>query len=167
MTGRIHGYAWRDEETKRGAGKVTRPMVDIRLTGVDTTTTKALIDTGSPRTIFPRGIGDLLCLPFPDLTSDASDKIKLMGRDWYVETHEVHLHLPPFDEAELAWTARVDFVLDEGLDFGILGYEGFLNRWAVSFNGYHAFFIVEPLEDFNRRQPRYVLEGLGLNPDTM
>lgn len=164
MSRRIHGYPWRDEETKRGTGKVSRPMVDIKLTGIDTTTTKALVDTGSPRTIFPRGIGDLLCLEFPDLSSDASGRITLMGRDWDVATHEVQLHLPPFDEEELGWAAQVDFVMQEGLDFGILGYEGFLNRWGVSINGYNGYFIVEPLEDFNRRQPPDLLEELGLDP---
>jgi hypothetical protein len=53
----------------------------------------------------------------------------------------------------MAWAAEVDFVLDEGLRFGLLGYEGFLNRWAVSFDGYHAFFVVEPVETFADRIP--------------
>jgi hypothetical protein len=44
-------------------------------------------------------------------------------------------------------------VLEEGLPFALLGYEGFLNRWAVSFNAYLGYFVVEPAEDFDRRIP--------------
>lgn len=165
MVQRIHAYAWREEERKRGFGRVLRPMVDIQVScASEQVTTKALIDTGSPRTIFPRGIGDLLCLPMPDLHADADDMITLMGRNWSVARRDVTLHLPPFDEAELAWGAEVDIVMDDGLDFAILGYEGFLNRWGVSFNGYNAYFVVEPLEDFNARQPSEILASLGLDP---
>lgn len=73
-------------------------------------------------------------------------------------TEAVTLLLPPFDD--LAWDAEVDFVFEEGLPFALLGYEGFLNRWAVSFNGYHGYLIVEPAEEFDERQPPDVLEEL-------
>lgn len=51
--------------------------------------------------------------------------------------------------------------MDEGLPFGLLGYEGFLNRWAVSFNGYRGYFVVEPIEDFDSRQPQEVFDTLA------
>ncbi len=51
-------------------------------------------------------------------------------------------------------------MLEEGLPFALLGYEGFLNRWAVSFNGYQGYFIVEPIGDFDARQPAEVFEQL-------
>lgn len=81
-----------------------------------------------------------------------------MGRQWPAMTEAVTLLLPPFDD--LAWDAEVDFVFEEGLPFALLGYEGFLSRWAVSFNGYHGYLIVEPAEEFDERQPPDVLEEL-------
>jgi hypothetical protein len=74
-----------------------------------------------------------------------------MGHDWPAVTETVELLLRPFTDDR--WTADVDFALDEGLPFALLGYEGFLNRWAVSFNGYVGYFIVEPIEAFEQRQP--------------
>ncbi len=81
-----------------------------------------------------------------------------MGRDWPAVSATVNLLLRPFDD--LGWEAEVDFVLDDDLPFALLGYEGFLNRWAVSFNGYLGYVIVEPADDFHSRQPPDVLSEL-------
>ncbi len=43
--------------------------------------------------------------------------------------------------------------MDDGLPFALLGYEGFLNRWAVSFNAYEGFTVVETIESFAERIP--------------
>ena len=80
-----------------------------------------------------------------------------MGRTWPAQTALVTMHLQPFVDA---WEAEVDFVHDEGLPFGLLGYEGFLNRWAVSFNGYHGYFVVAPVDLFHDRQPSDLLDRL-------
>lgn len=120
--------------------------------------TKALIDTGSPRTIFPRGIGDLLGFEFPTFGADAPTKIKLLGHEWPAITEVVQLVLRPFQDD--AWDAEVDFVLEEGLPFGVLGYEGFLNRWAVSFVGAFGYFVVEPADDFDARVPNELFDRL-------
>ena len=132
-------------------------MVDVQLSTstYDRTTTKALIDTGAPRTVFPRGIGEIVGIDFPD---DGEVNIDLMGRRWPAITRQVDLLLRPFDD--LGWSAAVDFVLDEGLPFGLLGYEGFLNRWAVSFNAYLGYFVIETYEDFDARIPVDDLEEL-------
>jgi hypothetical protein len=117
---------------------------------VGSTGAKALIDTGSPRTVFPRGIGDLLAVEFPTLAFECPKKIQLMGREWRAVTETVQLMLRPFEDFD--WDAEVDFVFDEGLQFGLLGWEGFLNRWSVSLNGYLGYVIIEPAEDFHDRQ---------------
>lgn len=133
--------------------------MDVQLSLADlVTTTKALIDTGAPRSVFPRGIGDLLGLEFPTLRSDATTKVRLMGHEWPAITTTVNLLLSPF--ADQSWEAEVDVVVDEGLPFALLGYEGFLNRWAVSFNGYLGYFVVEPAEDFDARQPHEMFSEL-------
>jgi hypothetical protein len=128
--------------------------VELRSSGLRTTT-KALIDTGAPRCVFPRGIGDLLAVEFPEF--GGQKKIKLMGHDWPAVTETVELVLRPFDDP---WEAEVDFVVEDELPFALLGYEGFLNRWAVSFNGYLGYFIVEPIQDFDERQPPEVFDTL-------
>ena len=111
--------------------------------------------------MFPRGIGDLVGIEFPDYGSSCPKKIKLMGRDWPAVTDSVELVLQPFTEDR--WTAEVDFVHEEGLPFALLGYEGFLNRWAVSFNGYAGYFVVEPIDAFDARQPPEVFDILEDN----
>lgn len=128
-----------------------RPTVDVKLTYTSFgMATKALIDTGSPRIVIPRGVGDALGITFPRSTDPDLRHHYLMGRRWPALTVLV-TPLPPFND--LAWEAEVDFVLEDGLPFGLLGFEGFLNRWAVSFNGYHSYFVVEPVESFEQRIP--------------
>ncbi|MDQ6783012.1 MAG: hypothetical protein M3063_06150 [Actinomycetota bacterium] len=83
---------------------------------------KALIDTGSPRTIFPRGVGDLLSVDFPQYSFEGTKNIRLLGHDWPAISETVTLSLEPFG-ADLAWEAEVDFVLEDRLEFAILGYD--------------------------------------------
>lgn len=108
------------------------------------------MDTGSPRTIFPRGIGDLLGIDFPGFDSEASTKITVLGSDWPAVTATVSLQVQPARGSE-AWDAEVDFVMTEGLPFALLGYEGFFNHWAVTVNGYGGYFVLESLEDYQER----------------
>lgn len=122
--------------------------------------TKALIDTGSPRTVLPRGVGDLLGIGFPRYRTDATKKIRLLGQDWPAITETVTLELPPFDD-DLTWEAEVDFFVDEELSFALLGYEGFLNRWAVTFNAAFGYFVVEPADDYGDRLDPTVLDELS------
>ena len=117
---------------------------------------KALVDTGSPRTIFPRGVGDLLGVEFP--VGASTKRIVLLGDRRRAVTETVLLTVPQFPG--VAWEAEVDFLYDEVVAFGILGYEGFLNRWAVTFNGGLGYFVVEPAESFDERQPPDMFEGL-------
>lgn len=146
----FHIFRWREEEGF-GNKRILRPTLYVNLAIGDLdTTTKALVDTGSPRCVFPRGVGEALGLEFP-MPSQAARKVLLMSHTWPVITETVTFDLEPFDD--LAWEGEVDFVLEEGLPFGILGYEGFFNRWAVSFNAYEGYFVVEPVDDFAERLP--------------
>ena len=81
-----------------------------------------------------------------------------MGNAWPAVAANVELALDPFPET--TWTAEALFVADEGLPFALLGYEGFLNRWAVSFNGAMGYYIVEPVEEFHARQPPEIMNVL-------
>lgn len=154
---RFHIFPWREEEGFRGR-RISRPTLYVALHQANlTTTTKALVDTGAPRCVFPRGVGEALGFQFPS-AQQADTTIVLMGHEWPAITHVVGLDLPPFEG--LHWEAEVDFVLEEGLPFGLLGCEGFLDRWAVSFNAYYGYFVVEPSDDFDARIPPDPFEEL-------
>jgi hypothetical protein len=154
-----HAFPWREEESLTGRGRVLRPTVDVELqSGELGTTTKALIDTGSPRCVFPRGIGDLLAVDFPKYPSGATESVTLLGQRWPAVASEVDMMLRPFTDS--GWTAEVLFVVDDGLPLSLLGCEGFLNRWAVSFNSYLGYFTVESVDDFHSRQPPWILAAL-------
>jgi hypothetical protein len=147
-------FPWREEERHKPTGlPVLRPTVEIELSSADLSVrAKALIDTCAPRTIFPRGYGEAIGIEFPSPLTPGLPSHKLLGDLWVATREFVHLVFPPFHES--GWDAEVDFLLDEGLPFGVLGLDGFLNRWVVSLNAYHSYFVVEPIDDFERRMPR-------------
>jgi hypothetical protein len=140
---------------------VTATLSDLSIS------TKALIDTGSPRTILPRGVGDLLGIEFPRYRTEATKKIRLLGQDWAAITETVTLELPPFDD-DLTWEAEVDFIVDEYLPFALLGYEGFLNRWSVTFNAAFGYFVVEPADHHREHlDPAVIMELERRHPGLM
>jgi hypothetical protein len=65
----------------------------------------------------------------------------------------VHLTLPPFHD--VSWETEVLFLRAElDLPFaGVLGHEGFLDRWVVSFNYPDNYFVVEEHDSFVQRIP--------------
>jgi hypothetical protein len=56
---------------------------------------------------------------------------------------------------DLSWETEVGFFLaDWGMPFaGLLGTQGFLDRWVVTFHRYDSYFIVEEPDSFNERLP--------------
>jgi hypothetical protein len=148
-------FPWREEEPIKGhSRRLPRPTVDVQLLlGEAQAAEKALVDTGSPRCVFSRGAAVWLGIDLPEMGSDAQEihKLKFMDHEWEAVPQTVTLRLPPFEGLE--WDAEVDFVLEESLPFGLLGHEGFLDRWAVSFNAYHSYFVVEPVEALHARLP--------------
>jgi hypothetical protein len=64
----------------------------------------------------------------------------------------VELTLPA--EPGITWEARVGFVKAAELQMpcqGVLGTEGFLDKFAVTFNYYYDYFIIERPDDFHDR----------------
>lgn len=146
----FHIFPWREKESLVTGQVILRPLVDVRLQLSDEmTATEALIDTGAPVTVFQRGVGDMLDIDFPEPGEPGDTTVILFNREWPAVTRGVHLTLPPFED--LGWMAEVRFVLDEGLPFGLLGYEGFLSQWVVTFNAYRGYTIVESLDSFEER----------------
>lgn len=82
---------------------------------------------------------------------------RIAGGRWLTQLETVELTLSPFED--LTWTAEVRFLFqDWGLQFAILGQEGFLDRWVVSFNYLRNYFVVEEPESFETRLPPDVEE---------
>jgi hypothetical protein len=133
------------------SGRIPRPTVDVRLE-VDQGPwlTKALIDTGAPRCVFDRGTADALGLDLTDKTRARTHY--LVGREWIAVPRVVNVTLPQV--VGISWEAEVDFILaDWDMPFGLLGQEGFLDRWVVTFNRYSNYFVVQSVSDFEERLP--------------
>jgi hypothetical protein len=132
--------------------RLERPTVDVLLScGQLDFEFKALIDTGAPRNVFPRGCADALAIDLSG-THKTVRQHELLGNRWDAVPVLVHLTLPPFHD--LTWEAEVDFLLDDWpMPFGLLGQEGFLDRWVVIFNRYKDYFIVQEVDAFEQRLP--------------
>lgn len=153
---RYHLFPYREEEkflNQYGQEETAlRPTVDVELSrGNLDWRVRALIDTGAPLTVFTRGAGEALDVDFSDRSAPRR-RVRLLGKLWDVLGQHVTLTLPPF--SDLWWEAQVWFLLDDwDMPYGLLGSEGFLEKWAVSFNKYYDYFVVEPAEEFHRDLP--------------
>lgn len=78
--------------------------------------------------------------------------IQLLGGHWAVQFEMVQLSLAA--DPEYSWTARAAFVMSPELQMsfqGLLGTEGFLDKFAVTFNKYYDYFVLERPDDFHDR----------------
>lgn len=155
-TERFHAFPYREEEELVAPGgirtgkRIERPTLDVLLASEWAEwPTRALVDTGAPRNIFSRGCAEALGI---DLSPPHPRKRThvLLGQSWDAIPVMVCLTLEPF--IDLSWETEVDFLLAEwDMPFGILGTQGFLDRWAVTFNRYHNYFVVQEVEIFEER----------------
>jgi hypothetical protein len=106
-----------------------------------------LIDTGAPVTVFDRATADALCIRIGNAGAETR-LTGLMGRTLTLQFETVELSL--LHDPSRAWEARVGFITDPAFQMpfqGLLGTEGFLDRWAVVFNRYYSYFqILSPDE---------------------
>lgn len=127
----------------------SRPTLDVTLWfGANGEwTTQALIDTGSPSTLFDRGAADALGISFG--YSDAiTATVAILGARRRVQLEDIEIGLA--DDSSFQWTARVGFFLDPAFQMpfqGILGGDGFLDKWAVTFNKYYEWFELSRPDD--------------------
>jgi hypothetical protein len=114
---------------------------------------RALVDTGSPLCIFDRAIADALDVDMsPGRGLDRA--IRVLGGSHTARLATVVFDLPPFEG--LSWETDAVFLYEElDLSFaGLLGQQGFLDRWVVSFNYYDGYFVVEERDAFVQRLGR-------------
>jgi hypothetical protein len=148
-------FPYREEDVYKNAGTalpILRPTVDVLLERGDLSVTVAvLIDTGAPFTLFAQGVGDALGIEWSHTARRAKHTIG--GGQHVAQLEHVWLTLPPF--SELSWETDVGFFVDDWrMPFGgVLGHQGFLDRWAVSFNYSQNYFVVEEPGAFHGRFP--------------
>lgn len=102
----------------------------------------ALLDTGSPGTVFDWMIADALGIRLGRKGAERA-RCALYGGLWDVQFEHVELSLVGSDES---WTARVGFVMTDALRMpfrGVLGSAGFFDRYVVTFAEYHGWVAVE------------------------
>jgi hypothetical protein len=161
----FHPFPYREEDRfKSLSGEVypiLRPTVLMRARlGGHSWQFRALIDSGAPHTLFDRGTGDALHIDYS--RGDAErESFKVAGEDRIAQMETVQLKIPYGDFAPFEWEARVGFFLtDWNMPFaGLLGQDGFLDRWVVSFDYPHSF-VIEARESFLTRIP-----SVGLNEE--
>jgi hypothetical protein len=108
---------------------------------------RALVDTGAPDCIFDVAVADALAI---DMSPGAGRdrRLHILGGEHRSRVAMVGLHLPPFDG--IVWETEACFLFAE-LDMsfiGVLGQNGFLDRWVASFNYYDGYFIIEERDEF-------------------
>lgn len=142
-------FPYREE----GNPPILRPTVDVRLEHGDTGdwTLRALIDTGAPITVFDRGAADAVGVRIGNVGAETGT-IRILGGHWSVQFEIVRLSLAA--DLEYSWMARVAFVKSPELQMpfqGLLGTEGFLDKFAVTFNKYYDYFVLERPDEFHDR----------------
>lgn len=124
-----------------GEPPVPRPTLDVTLWYPPNGewTTQALIDTGAPGTLFDRGAADALGVKF-GYSNAVTQTVAILGERRVVQFEDVEIGL--LGDPSFQWTARVGFFCDKfQIAFqGILGTDGFLDKWAVTFNKYYDYF---------------------------
>jgi hypothetical protein len=116
---------------------------------------RALVDTGSPFCIFGRAVAEALEIDTGLGRGDDRD-IHILGGVHQARVAMVTFDLAPF--AGMSWEAEASFLyaeLEQSFA-GVLGQEGFLDRWIASFNYYDSYFVIEEHDSF--------VERLGSDP---
>lgn len=126
---------------------------------------RALVDTGAPISFFDRGAADALGLTLQQAGADYTS-LRILGGSWRAKFEFVDLALTAYPG--LSWTARVAFILDPALQMpfqGVLGTDGFLDKFAVTFNKYYGYFVVEHPDYFHDRVGKPLTDDPTLRAD--
>jgi aspartyl protease len=153
---RFHVFPYREEEPRLGQLPTLRPTVNLTLSSESNEIRiRALVDTGALGCIFGRAVADALEIDVGPRCQPRR-QIRMLGGVHDAVVTRVTFDLPPFEG--LSWEADAVFlVADLDLSFaGVLGQEGFLDRWVVSFNYYDNYLVVEERDSFVSR--------LGVDP---
>jgi len=145
----LYPFPYREE----GLPPHPRPTLDVRLLYGETGdwSCRALVDTGAPITVFDRPTADALTIRIGNAGA-RTGRIKMFGSDWPCQFEYVEMNSVRYPE--LSWSANVAFVSDYGLQMpfqGVLGTEGFLDKYAVTFNKCFDYFVVHRADEWHDR----------------
>lgn len=110
----------------------------------------ALVDTGAVNCIFDRSVGDSIEIDYsPGRGKDRP--LSILGREHQAREAIVTLEIPRYPGT--TWETLACFLHEElPLSFiGVLGQEGFLDRWVTTFNYYDGYFMLEERDSFVAR----------------
>lgn len=143
----IHYFSYRDE----GTPPIARPTLDIQLQYEDhpSWSTRALVDTGSPITLFDRGTADGLGIRVGN-TGARHESVRIMGGSYRAQFELVSLSLP--EAPGESWEASIGFIMSPTFQMpfqGLLGTDGFLDRFVVTFNKYEEWFSLQHYNDWH------------------
>jgi hypothetical protein len=153
---RFNIFRYREEEPQPGRSPIVRPTVDLTLTYFrNSISARCLVDTGAPFCIFGRALAEALEMDM-GLGRGENRLIHILGGSYKARVAMIQLDLPPF--VGLSWETEVCFLYDDlDLSFvGVLGQQGFLDKWVASFNLAYGYFVIEESTAFHER--------LGVDP---
>ena len=155
----FHQFPYRAFDRVRDNGvleQVLRPTVDFTVSYGDNAgwSEDALIDTGSPETLFSHEIGQAISIPFLAPGSEY-DSFRMLGHLQVAQKARVSLSLNKFPD--IRWETDAWFFVEDwdwSLNVGaVFGTHGFLEQWAVTFVKSEDYFVVEDLDGFRTRTP--------------
>jgi hypothetical protein len=128
-------------------------------------TMRALVDTGAPITFFDRGVADALGVRIGQAGAEVGS-MRILGGHWQVQFEDVDISLAA--DPDCSWPARVAFVKDPALQMpfqGVLGTQGFLDRFVVTFNKYYDYFLIERPAEWQQRVGNELFDDPTDRPD--
>lgn len=119
--------------------------------------TTALIDSGSPGTLFTMGLAHALALRLNNAGARI-DTVHIGGRPRRAQFEQVELAIP--GQPYSAWRGEVGFFLQEwDMPFaGVLGHAGFLQEWVVTLNSAQSWFELSRATTSGRDEGRSLLQ---------
>lgn len=150
-------FPYREEDEVVAGGtsrRVLRPTLDVQLdAGTELEfTVSALVDTGASSCLFPRGAAEALGIDMGRRQELHVRKFAIAGSDRLAVAVDVTLTLSR--QRAFNWYTSAWFFVEEWpLPFGVLGGDGFLDHWAVSFVRSSNYFVVESVPEFQQRIP--------------
>lgn len=152
----FHVFPYREEDRvidRPDGGLILRPTLDVRLDlGDSEWTLRALADTGSSACLFPRGAGEALGVDLRGWRQRKHHEFRIAGAARLAVAEMVHVTIA--DVEEMNWLTEAWFFTEEwNLPFGVLGNDGFFDRWVMSFNRGSNYFVIESPPEFKRRTP--------------
>ncbi|MDQ1713769.1 MAG: hypothetical protein QOE45_3219 [Frankiaceae bacterium] len=103
--------------------------------------------------MFDRGVADALNIRL-GRTGAETGSIRMLGGQWPVQFEVIDINLVA--DQSVSWAARAAFVKDPTLAMpfqGLLGTDGFLDRFVVTFNKYYDYFLIEQPGSWEERAP--------------